>query len=219
MTPIGAEDTAVPRLGSKQRAAALTSIQNAAGILRHRLLLMKSADGAADRGLQDHVRTYLIGWPNPPARSLASSGPIPAQHSASCPSIATEGTVRIPRSSARVATCWSFMSSTVTSQDGQARRWTSSTVFSQAGHPAVNTSTLRLPFVSKTSSLIIPYPRKRRWSLSGFSRASRIGQAVVGPRPSQASVNLQRASLILRKPRTRSSISPIFACARWRTSE
>jgi ankyrin repeat protein len=60
------------------------------------------------------------GCPSPAARSVASSGPLPAQQSASLPSMTTAGTRWMPRLFARLATLASCMSSTSTSQDGQA---------------------------------------------------------------------------------------------------
>jgi hypothetical protein len=59
----------------------------------------------------------------------------------------TAGTERIPKRFARLATSACFISSTVTSQDGQATRFTSSMVFSQAGHPALKISIVLLAFI------------------------------------------------------------------------
>ena len=56
----------------------------------------------------------------------------------------TAGTERMPRLLARLATAESRISMTVTSQDGQATRLTSSTVSSHAGHPALKISILRV---------------------------------------------------------------------------
>src|SRR5260370_9970402 len=56
----------------------------------------------------------------------------------------TAGTDRMPRPLARLATWGSFISSTVTSHEGQATRLTIDTVSSQTGQPALNISTLRL---------------------------------------------------------------------------
>src|SRR5262249_29249799 len=80
--------------------------------------------------------------PSPAARSTASSGPRPVQQSANLPSITTAGTDLIPSVFARLATFGSFMSSTLTSQEGQAMLLTRATVSWQAGH--LKTSTFRL---------------------------------------------------------------------------
>src|SRR5437762_9387337 len=56
----------------------------------------------------------------------------------------TAGTERTPSVLARLATSLSCMSSTITSQDGQAAAFTVSTASLQAGQPALNTSTFRL---------------------------------------------------------------------------
>lgn len=83
-----------------------------------------------------------IGCPNPEARSVVSSGPRPAQQSAGLSFIITAGTERIPRLLARLATLGSFISRTMTSQDGQATRLASLTVSSRAGQPALKISIL-----------------------------------------------------------------------------
>src|ERR687885_2171956 len=82
--------------------------------------------------------------PTPAARRVASSTPRPAQQSASVPLITTAGTVRIPKLFARRATSGLCISNTVTSQEGHAIRLTSVTVSSQAGHPALKISIVRL---------------------------------------------------------------------------
>jgi hypothetical protein len=71
----------------------------------------------------------------------ASSGPRPEQQSASLPSMTTAGTELMPSFLAFAATSASFMSNTLTLQDGQAMLLTSSMVSSQAGHPALKIST------------------------------------------------------------------------------
>lgn len=87
---------------------------------------------------------YQRGWPNPAARSVASSGPRPAQQSASWPLITTAGTERTPKLLARRATSGCRMSSTVTSQEGHAICLTSVTVSSHTEHPALKISIVRL---------------------------------------------------------------------------
>jgi hypothetical protein len=67
---------------------------------------------------QQKVEISQRGWPNPAARSVASSGPRPVQHSASCPFITTAGTDRMPKLLARRATSGLCISSTVTSHAG-----------------------------------------------------------------------------------------------------
>lgn len=87
---------------------------------------------------------YGNACPNPAARSVASSGPRPAQHSASAPSITTAGTERMPKLFARRATSGLCISRIVTSQEGHATCFTNATVSSQTTHPALKTSTTRL---------------------------------------------------------------------------
>ena len=94
------------------------------------------------------IRSWLHDLPNPAARSVDSSGPRPAQQSANSPSTATAGTERIPNPRARPATSGSFMSSTFTSQEGQATRLTKAMVSSHAGQPALNTSIFRFALIS-----------------------------------------------------------------------
>lgn len=91
------------------------------------------------------------GRPIPAALSVASCGPRSVQQSDSLPSMTTAGTERMPRPLARLATFGSCISSTVTWHDGQAMRSTSLTASSQAGHPALKTSTCRLSAILKTS--------------------------------------------------------------------
>ena len=88
------------------------------------------------------------GCPNPAARSVDSSGPRPAQQPASVPSMTTAGTDRIPSCLARAITPASFMSSTLTSHDGQAMARTRLMVSSHAGQPALNTSIRRVLLIS-----------------------------------------------------------------------
>src|SRR5437667_8367713 len=94
------------------------------------------------------------GTPKPAARSVASSGPRPAQHPASLPSITTAGTLRTPRLFARSATCRSFISSTVMSHEGHAILFTSLIVSSQQPQPALKISTLLLLFIFHVFLLI-----------------------------------------------------------------
>src|SRR5215467_5668778 len=81
-----------------------------------------------------------MGCPNPAARSVASSGPRPAQQSANIPSITTAGTERIPRLVARRATSGSRMSRIVTSREGQATRVVISMASVHIEHPALKLS-------------------------------------------------------------------------------
>jgi hypothetical protein len=66
------------------------------------------------------ISHYNIGWPIPSALRAASLMPGPVQQSATFPSITTAGTLRTPRVLALSAITVSLMSSTVTSQEGQA---------------------------------------------------------------------------------------------------
>src|SRR5439155_27056368 len=84
------------------------------------------------------------GVPRPAARKTCSLIPRSVQHAANLPSMTTAGTERTPSALARLATSLSCMSSTITSQDGQAAAFTVSTASLQAGQPALNTSTFRL---------------------------------------------------------------------------
>src|SRR6266849_4164201 len=59
-----------------------------------------------------------------------------------------EGTERMPRDLARLATLISFISWTVTSQDGHAARLTVSITSLQAAQPALKTSILRFAGIS-----------------------------------------------------------------------
>ena len=90
------------------------------------------------------LNDYESGCPTPVARSVCSSGPCPAQQLASSPLMTTAGTERILKLFARRATSGLFMSSTVTSQDGHAIRFTSAMASSHAGHPALKISIVRL---------------------------------------------------------------------------
>jgi hypothetical protein len=103
------------------------------------------------------------GFPSPAALKVASSGPRPEQQFASFPSMTTAGTDRIPRLLARSDTSGLFISSILTSQDGQAIRLIISTVSLHAGHPALKTSILRFVFIVYTSFLAY------------FSNADKIG--------------------------------------------
>jgi len=91
--------------------------------------------------------SYQMGCPNPAARSVASSGPRPAQQAANVSSITTAGTERIPRLLARRAMSGSRMSRIVTSQEGQARRLIISTASVHMEHPALKISICRLLFM------------------------------------------------------------------------
>src|SRR5262249_10323419 len=91
--------------------------------------------------------SYQMACPNPAARSVASSGPRPAQQSANVPSISTAGTERIPRLLARRATSGSRMSRIGTSHEGQATRLIISTVSVHTEHPALKISICRLLFM------------------------------------------------------------------------
>src|SRR5262249_20936806 len=91
--------------------------------------------------------SYQMGCPNPAARSVASSGPRPAQQSANVPSITTAGTERIPRLVARRATSGSRMSRIVTSQEGQATRLIVSMASVHTEHAALKISICRLLFM------------------------------------------------------------------------
>ncbi len=173
------------------------SVQQSYAFVRH---------GAPDLQFFRHA----IGRPIPADCSTAASGPRPEQQSANFPSITTEGTDRTPRLFARLATFGSFMSSTVTSHDGQAMLWTSLTASLHAGHPALKTSTCRLSVILKTScrrvaSVIDLLPRHtvgeiafdhRHHVSSSPSRASRIGQSFVLPRPLHALVSFRSAFFI-----------------------
>jgi len=66
------------------------------------------------------IPVYGLGWPIPSALRAASLMPGPAQQSATFPSMTTAGTLRTARVLALSATALSVMSSTVTSQEGQA---------------------------------------------------------------------------------------------------
>src|SRR5579885_1698854 len=92
------------------------------------------------------------------ALRTASSGPAPVQHAASLPSIATAGTVRMPRLFARAATDASRISSTSTSHELHAMRLTIAIVSSQRAHPALNTSTRRLPAIGCLHTLLSLHP-------------------------------------------------------------
>src|SRR5437870_7069029 len=91
------------------------------------------------------------GTPKPAARSVASSGPRPAQHPASLPSITTAGTLRTPRLFARSAISRCFISSTEMSHEGHAILLTSLIVSSQHPHPALKISTFLLLFIVHVS--------------------------------------------------------------------
>jgi len=97
------------------------------------------------------------GRPNPASRSVDSSGPRPRQQLASRPSIATAGTELTPSSRARAATASSCMSRTSTSQEGQAIRFTSAMVSSQAGHPAEKTSIFRFADIGNLPLKVISH--------------------------------------------------------------
>ena len=71
---------------------------------------------------------FYAGTPTPAARSEASSGPCTLQQSANFPSITTAGTVFMPDCFARAATPDLRISSTSTSHEEQAMRFTSSIV-------------------------------------------------------------------------------------------
>src|SRR5437868_2357175 len=94
------------------------------------------------------------GTPKPAARSVASSGPRPAQQPASLPSITTAGTLRTPRLFARSAISRCFISSTVMSHEGHAILLTSLIVSSQQPQPALKISTFLLLFIIHVSLLI-----------------------------------------------------------------
>lgn len=71
-------------------------------------LRLRGTDPHAGRGQTyaagGQIRVWGHSWPRPAARRVASSGPVAAQHSASLPSMATDGARRTPRLLARSAT-------------------------------------------------------------------------------------------------------------------
>jgi hypothetical protein len=86
------------------------------------------------------------GTPKPAARSTTISGPRPEQQPASSPLIATAGTDRTPSAFARSATFDCFISSTVTTHDGEAVFLISVIISSQHTHPALKASIFRFGF-------------------------------------------------------------------------
>src|SRR5262249_19571460 len=122
--------------------------------------------------------------PTPAARRVASSTPRPAQQSASVPLITTAGTLRIPKLFACRATSGLCISNTVTSHEGHAIRLTSSTVSSQAAHPALKISIVRLV------AIVVSF---QRCTFPSVSSDARMGQAVISPCPEHASTSFASA--------------------------
>lgn len=80
--------------------------------------------------------------------NVCSSGPRPAQHEASLPSITTAGTLRTPYSLAFFATSLFCISCTATSCDEPASRFTISIVSLHVPQPALKTSIFLLPAIT-----------------------------------------------------------------------
>jgi hypothetical protein len=122
------------------------------------ILAVATPDPGPDRTVviqtgRDSAESHYRRTPRPSARKICSCGPAVAQHSASLPLMTTAGTRRMPKSLARAATSFCLMSSTVTSQDSHASRFTSAIVSSQATHRALNTSIFRFSSVMVISPL------------------------------------------------------------------
>src|SRR5258707_747898 len=81
------------------------------------------------------------------ASNTCSSGPRPAQHEASLPSITTAGTLRTPEVLALVAASDFCMSWTTSSCDEPASRLTSSMVSLQVEQPALKISIFLFVFI------------------------------------------------------------------------
>ena len=84
------------------------------------------------------------------------------QQADTIPSITTVGTERIPSALARLATSIFFISSTTTSQAGQAACRTAAMVSSHAGQPALKISTLRFIRHAESSE-----PITLSWAVAG----------------------------------------------------